>query len=127
MIKGSRDKTRKKELDKKQKYKNDYENYRRKRSEALILPFHSPGNETMVQTGQCSLRGFAQNFVAGISSQWRESFSRCFTHGRRGWRQDGVRGCTRGWLSEAHFVGGRYGAARRHPQRSGCLPQPHIR
>lgn len=39
----------------------------------------------------------AQNLVAEISSRWRESFSRCFTHGRRGWRRDGVRGCTRGW------------------------------
>lgn len=37
----------------------------------------------------------------------------------------GVRGGGR--LSEAHFVGGRYGAARRHPQRPGRLLQPHIR
>lgn len=98
--------------------------YRRKRSEAPVLPFRSP-DETMAQPGQCSPRKTSSlRYLAGGANRFLAASP---TAGGVGGRMayGGARGGGR--LSEAHFVGGRYGAARRHPQRPGRLPQPHIR
>jgi len=70
---------------------------------------------------------YAQNFVAGIAGGANRFLAASPTAGGVGGRMayGGAHGGDR--LSEAHFVGGRYGAARRHPQCPGRLPQPHIR